>query len=103
MDAVAPNAEQQRYWNEPAGPTRVRLHDRLDHMTAPIGRPVMDRAALAPGQRVLDVGCGCGDSTLGIARRVGAAGVLGCDVSAPMLALAAERARAAGLADVRFI
>src|SRR5262249_10887461 len=103
MDAVAPNAEQQRYWNETPGPTGGRLNDRPHNMIAPMGRLVMDRAALAPGQRVLDVGCGCGDSTLGIARRVGAAGVLGCDVSAPMLALAAERARAAGLADVRFI
>jgi SAM-dependent methyltransferase len=72
-------------------------------MIAPIGRLAMDRAGLTTGEHVLDVGCGCGDSTLEIARRVGAAGVLGCDVSAPMLALAAERARAAGLAEIRFV
>jgi SAM-dependent methyltransferase len=103
MTAEGPNTEQERYWNETAGPTWVRLSDQLDRMIAPLGRLAMERAALVRGERVLDVGCGCGDTTLEIARRVGAAGVTGVDVSAPMLALARERARGAGLADVRFV
>jgi SAM-dependent methyltransferase len=102
METGGPNAEQQRYWNETAGPTWVRMNEQLDRMIAPVGRLAMDRAALVRGERTLDVGCGCGDTTLELARRVGAAGVLGVDVSAPMLALAAERARAAGLAELRF-
>jgi len=62
----------------------------------------MDRAGIAPGERVIDVGCGCGDTTIALGRRVGPAGrVLGIDVSAPMLERAAETARAAGVANVR--
>jgi SAM-dependent methyltransferase len=52
---------------------------------------------------VIDVGCGCGATTLAIAGRVGPRGrVLGVDVSAVMLARARERARSAGLANVEF-
>ena len=52
----------------------------------------MDRAGINAGQRVLDIGCGCSDSTLELARRVGPAGaVRGIDISAP-LALAEQRA-----------
>ena len=68
-------------------------------MLAPLGAAVMDRAAPMAGERVLDVGCGCGDTTLELARRVAPGGaVTGVDVSAPMLALARQRAAAAGLA-----
>ena len=45
--------------------------------------------APAPGERALDVGCGCGHPTLSLARRLGSAGrVTGIDVSAPMLDVA---------------
>jgi len=44
---------------------------------------------------VIDVGCGCGATTLELARAVGPSGrVVGLDVSGPMLALAGERLRA---------
>ena len=60
-------------------------------------RPVSDRLIAAakpkPGERVIDVGCGCGATTIDFAERVGPSGaVLGLDVSAPMLARARERA-----------
>jgi SAM-dependent methyltransferase len=61
----------------------------------------MDRARIQPGTHVLDVGCGCGETTIELAGRVGPTGsVTGVDVSAPMLE--AARARAAGLPQVRF-
>jgi SAM-dependent methyltransferase len=63
-------------------------------------------SALAPraGDRVIDVGCGCGTTTLALAERVTPSGsVLGVDVSAPMLARARERAAARGLDHVRFV
>src|SRR5262245_36748000 len=91
--AAGPNVEQERYWNETAGPTWVRLNDVLDRMFAALGRLAMDRAALVAGERVFDVGCGCGDTTLELARRVAPGGtVVGVDVSGSMLALARERA-----------
>ena len=102
LEATGPNAEQITYWNEHGGPRWVTLQAALDEQLAPLGQAVMDRAVIAAGERVLDVGCGCGETSLELARRVGARGtVLGVDISMVMLARAAERA--AGLANVRFL
>src|SRR5437867_4470402 len=103
MSAPEANAEQIRYWNEAAGPKWVSFQKVIDAQIAPLGERAMDRAGIAPGERVIDVGCGCGGTTIALARRVGPAGlVLGIDISAPMLERAAETARAEGLANVRF-
>src|SRR5437899_8958813 len=97
------NAEQIRYWNEAAGPKWVVFQKVIDAQIAPLGERAMDRAGIAPGERVIDVGCGCGDTTMALARRVGPTGlVLGVDISAPMLERADETARAADLANVLF-
>ncbi len=102
MAASGPNAEQIKYWNE-RGSTWVQLQEMLDQQLRPLGVLVMERAGITAGQRVLDVGCGCGDTTVGLAQRVGATGtVMGVDISAPMLARAEARAKAAGLSNVRF-
>ncbi|MET0232817.1 MAG: class I SAM-dependent methyltransferase, partial [Rhodanobacteraceae bacterium] len=64
---------------------------------------VFARAGLAPGMRVLDVGCGAGDVSLLVAAFVGKEGsVLGVDQAPQSVALASERAKAAGLDNVRF-
>lgn len=84
------NREQIEYWNERAGPRWVARQAHLDRMLAPIGGALLERAAVQPGEQVLDVGCGCGESTLALADR--GAEVLSVDVSAPMLARARERA-----------
>jgi arsenite methyltransferase len=61
-----------------------------------------DRAALQPGETVLDLGCGAGMDALIAARAVGSAGrVLAADYSAAMVALACDNARAAGVTNVR--
>jgi SAM-dependent methyltransferase len=58
------------------------------------------RAGVAPGERIIDVGCGCGGTTRELALRVGADGrAIGVDVSAPMIARARERAGAASAAE----
>jgi len=102
ISASGPNAEQIKYWNE-RGATWVQLQDMLDEQLRPLGTRVMDRAGIVEGQRVLDVGCGCGDTTLTLAQRVGTSGsVVGIDISAPMLSQARARAAAAGLANVNF-
>jgi ubiquinone/menaquinone biosynthesis C-methylase UbiE len=60
-------------------------------------RSVLARAAIAPGQRVLDVGCGPGRLTLAAAQAAGRTGeTLGLDASPEMIALAQKKAAAAG-------
>ena len=103
MEPTGPNAEQITYWNEKSGPKWVTEQARLDRMIAPFGAEAM--AALAPkaGEQIIDVGCGCGETSLELGRRVTASGsVHGVDISKPMLARARERAQAAGHAHVRF-
>jgi SAM-dependent methyltransferase len=98
------NAEQIEYWNEVSGPKWVRLGDRVDAQIAPIGREAMDRASVQPGERVLDVGCGCGQTSLELAARVGAGGmVLGLDISGPMLAEAERTREEAGHQHLSFV
>lgn len=64
---------------------------------------VFARAGLAPGMSVLDVGCGAGDVSFLAAAFVGPSGnVLGVDQSPDSVALARERAKSAGLSNVRF-
>src|SRR5438093_10886933 len=102
VDATGPNAEQITSWNDQLGPKWVARQGQLDGMIAPLGRVVMDALAPGAGEQVIDVGCGCGDTTLALADRVGAeGGVLGVDVSEVMLAHA--RRRAAGVPNVRFL
>jgi ubiquinone/menaquinone biosynthesis C-methylase UbiE len=72
--------------------------------TDSLDRALLDAAALQPGGRVLDVGCGVGDTTLDAARRVGPSGLaLGVDDSLTMLQKARRRAADAGLAHVGFV
>jgi SAM-dependent methyltransferase len=98
-----PNAEQITYWNQQAGPTWVAVQATIDQQIRPLGRLAMDRAGLRPGLQVLDVGCGCGDTTIEIATRVAPGGeVLGVDISAPMLTRAAQQAKVANVANARF-
>ena len=101
--AEGPNAQQIEYWNEASGARWVEMSDVIDTQISPLGETAMARAAVAPGERVLDVGCGCGQTSLQLAQRVGGAGsVLGLDISAVMLASARERAAGGGLANLEF-
>ena len=97
-----PNAQQVEYWNT-QGARWVEVGPRIDAQLEPLGLATIERAAVRVGERVLDVGCGCGQATLQLAERVGATGsVLGSDISEPMLARARERAGEAGLENVEF-
>jgi SAM-dependent methyltransferase len=71
----------------------------MDRLFEPFGARAQAALEIRGVERVLDVGCGCGSTTLALARAVGERGsVMGIDVSGPMLELAAERAERAGLA-----
>ncbi|MGE8250846.1 MAG: class I SAM-dependent methyltransferase, partial [Stenotrophomonas bentonitica] len=97
------DTSQHALWNGPAGEAWVDAQRLLDQMFAPLADHLL--AAIPPGDdlRVLDVGCGTGAVALGMAGRLGPeVHVTGVDISAPMIALARERAQRAGL-PVEFI
>jgi SAM-dependent methyltransferase len=97
------NSTQIAEWNGPLGIRWATQQEEMDALTAPYGQDGLNAAAAAPGERVLDVGCGCGASTLALGRAVGAKGaVVGADVSRAMLEIARRRAAEAGLNQVTF-
>ncbi len=102
MDRDA-NREQAEYWNEQAGQKWVELQAFIDAQLEPLGINAMDRLGSLAGSSVLDVGCGCGGTSLELARRAGESGtVLGVDLSGPMLERARDSASEARLTNVSF-
>lgn len=96
------NADQIAYWNGAPGEKWVKNQKVMDASLAGATAGLLSLAAIQPGERVLDIGCGSGEISLLAADRVGAAGaVTGVDVSRPLLALARQRAE--GRANIRFI
>jgi len=101
---TGPNADQIRYWNLESGPKWVALHATIDDQIAPLGLEAIRRADVRSGESVLDIGCGCGATSLQLAERVGPSGsVIGLDISEPMLARARERAAERELAQLAFV
>lgn len=97
-----PNAQQVEYWNAAAGPTWADLQTPLDRQLAPLGRAALWALSARPGERILDVGCGAGETSLDLAQTVGAEGeVLGVDISRPLLEVA--RRRREGVPQLRFV
>ena len=76
--------------------------DLIDLQLSPLGLAAMDAMDLQPGQVILDIGCGAGQTLIQLAARVGSAGrVIGVDIAPRLLALA--HARAAGLSNITLI
>lgn len=105
MVSISEVAEAQRaFWNGEASASWIKEQEQRDQTLAPLGELAMARLPLEAGSRVLDIGTGCGDTSLALANRVGADGhVLGVDLSEPMLARAEERRRAAGISQLRLL
>lgn len=90
------NEAEITYWNSAGGRRWVERQQSQDIVLGPILQATLERARLRQGERVVDIGCGTGASSIALAERLGPSGlVLGVDVSAPMLARAASVRRPA--------
>lgn len=97
------NATQIEYWNEVSGPKWVAMQEDLDKQMEPLQEALIDFVSAEAGDSILDVGCGCGGSSIAFAQRVGPSGrVDGLDISQPMLSHAQSRVNELGLENVRF-
>jgi SAM-dependent methyltransferase len=104
MTDAAANAAQIAYWNEAAGPAWAALQIQLDRQIGPLGRAAQTALGAQASEHILDIGCGCGESSLELARAVGPSGsVTGFDISRPMLEIARTRAAEAALPQASFI
>jgi SAM-dependent methyltransferase len=87
------NADQIAYWNGPGGEKWANRQQAQDILLAPIADTLIDRARPKSGERIIDVGCGSGATTIAFAQKVAPTGhVFGVDVSGPMLARARQSA-----------
>ncbi|MEM7097372.1 MAG: methyltransferase domain-containing protein [Pseudomonadota bacterium] len=95
---MAVNEAQIAFWNGKGGETWVNAQERMDTMLQPISEVAVARAAVSAGERVIDIGCGCGATSLALNDH--GAHVWGVDISQPMLARA--KARALGRGNIGF-
>jgi SAM-dependent methyltransferase len=94
-------------WAGEMGERWLKYRDQFEAVLAPVGVALMEVARFKSGDRVIDVGCGAGVTTLAIARRVASKGfALGLDVSMTLIEDAKRRAASPGVvlkdSDVRF-
>ena len=102
--APTPQPSEAERWAGEMGEKWNANLDRFEGMIAPLGEALIEAAKFVPGEKVIDIGCGGGVTSLEIARRVGPKGsVTGLDISLPLTRTATARAEAAGLKNIRFV
>ena len=98
------NIDQIEFWNSDHGLAWARHANTVDIMFSTITDAVLDAAEIGAGDRVLDLGCGNGETTVAVSERVTKIGtVTAIDVSRPMLDHAQKRVDATELGNVTFV
>jgi SAM-dependent methyltransferase len=101
-EVAAANQEATDAWSGPLFERFLRFRPFAADGLGAHGEVALAAHPPRPGDRVLDIGCGFGDTTLRLAGLVGDGEVIGVDVSAPFLEVAREEAAAAGVANVDY-
>lgn len=100
---VAPsNSKQLDAWDGGEGAHWAANADHYDRAVAAHHRALLEAAAIGQTERVLDIGCGTGQTTRDAARSASSGSALGVDLSSEMLDVARRRASAEGIANVVF-
>lgn len=97
------NADQAQAWNGLEGAHWARNQDRWNAVNEGFNEPLLDAAGISRDHRILDIGCGSGQTTRLAALRAPQGHALGLDLSAPMLAEARARAEGEGIANASFV
>ena len=71
---AAENEDQAAYWNGPSGVKWVDHQSQMDKVLDPLGQIALDVAGPDLGERIIDIGCGCGATSILLADRVGRQG-----------------------------
>ena len=100
----SPEALKGEDWAGEMGAKWLANLERFEGMIAPIGEALLKQADYKHSERVLDIGCGGGGTTIAIAQAVAPSGeVLGIDISPDLTTAATQRANDAGVSNIRFI
>ena len=102
MAFVAVNAEQAEDWNGASGREFIEQRERHEQMLGRLRARLLAAAQVQDGENILDIGCGCGDTTIPAARATRSGHALGVDFSRIQVAEARRLAAAAGVANARF-
>jgi SAM-dependent methyltransferase len=104
MTGEVANVAQAQRWNGDSGRYWIAHRERHARIRERLAPHLFAAAGIGAGDRILDVGCGCGETTIAAARAAAPAGhALGLDLSAPMLAVARRLAAQVGVDNVRFV
>jgi SAM-dependent methyltransferase len=97
------NIDQAAAWDGDEGNGWAKDWERYDASVRAYREPMLAAAAITDGERVLDIGCGNGQSSRDAARATPTGSVLGADLSAAMLEQARRQADVEGVANVEFV
>jgi len=98
-----PNAGMAEFWNGNGGKNWISRETRLESSLKVFGQQAIDAGGISPGQRILDIGFGCGETTIELAQKVGPQGrVHGVDISVAMVEAAEKKAVKSGISNVSF-
>ena len=97
------NKNQRDFWSGKGGDIWVERQNVMDTMLSPLGEAALNKLNFNEEENVLDIGCGCGHTTLNIAKRIEPLGnVTGLDISEPMLERAKESAVEMSITNTTF-
>ena len=96
------NIKQKQFWSGAGGDVWVDKQREMDIMLNPLGRKAIEQLVLEEHTKILDIGCGCGATTIEIAKMIPKGHVTGLDISIPMLDRAEKFASEMSLSNIDF-
>jgi len=103
-DTAQQFSEYVEFWNDTLADKFDRFREILMNGLSYHSRVPLENMAVEPGSKIIDVGCGWGDTAIELARKTGRDGrVLGLDCDEQFLETARREAEAAGVSNVRFL